>query len=194
MTTFYINSRNKSSGTHSDFTYRLELDPNTDATRAVVLEANIPKSYYLIPDGYNTLTLTEGIGEGETDYTITIPAGNYNRKQLKTKLKSLLDAAGDYTYTISYQTTYDDGLYSFSSTGDNSSITTSYLNIAEALGIEKSTDYSMPFTSPNVIKLIKEDCLYLHSDLVQSRNNNVLQTIYTQVVMILGIYYLNKKM
>ena len=52
---YYINSRNRISGTNSNFTYKIDIN-NIEPDRIAVLQANIPKSYYLIQDNANSFT------------------------------------------------------------------------------------------------------------------------------------------
>ena len=81
---FYIDSRNRLSGTDSNFTYYLDLG-NNKFDNVCLLQGNFPKSYYLIQDGQNTFTLSE---DGDS-VEITVPIGNYNRTSIKNKIQSL---------------------------------------------------------------------------------------------------------
>lgn len=176
----YINSKNKTSGTHSNFYYNINLK-KTDYTHVVVLSAQLPKSYYMIQNNLNTFTLEEDGKEA----TITIPAGNYNRKNLKSTLETLLNASSPntWTYAISIPTAPDTGYYTFSVSGNSSVqpsfIFTSYLS--EQLGFENDTTYNFvgdALTSVNVINLQKESTLFLHSSLVGTGENNILLELY----------------
>ena len=48
---FYINSNDRESGTHGNFTIRLNYPPGVDFDRAVILDASIKRSWYLIEEG-----------------------------------------------------------------------------------------------------------------------------------------------
>ena len=50
---FYVDSHFRLSGTHSDFTYQFDFQ-GQNYDYAVVLQATIPKSYYLVQSGRNT--------------------------------------------------------------------------------------------------------------------------------------------
>ena len=89
----YMNSRNRASGTHSDFTYEIDfMGESSKYTNVVVLSATIPKSYYLIDDTNDTFTLNEDTG----NKTITITHGNYDidsfRTELTTKINNVVNS------------------------------------------------------------------------------------------------------
>jgi hypothetical protein len=94
---YYINSTNKINGTHSNFLYKVSIPPNASFTHCSLIQASIPKSYYLVQETQNTFTLDEN----GTTYTITIPVGNYTRASFVTQLSTQLNATGDWTYVVS---------------------------------------------------------------------------------------------
>ena len=53
---FYINSRDRLAGTDANFSYSLAIQNNEIFDHAVVLQMEIPKSYYLVQTDYNTFT------------------------------------------------------------------------------------------------------------------------------------------
>ena len=180
---FYVNSRNRLTGTDSDFSYKLDMiDLKSD--RVVLLACNIPKSYYLIQDGENTFTLQEGVSTA----TITITPANYSRTQLKNVLQTALNTSSptSYTYAISVPLTTigETGLYTFSVSG-NGGVQPSFIftdnNIFEVLGfdINSTNNFSADaLVSTNVIKLQKEDTIFIHSDICTNGDDNILQEIY----------------
>lgn len=183
--TFYINSRNRVSGTDSDFKYSIELDPNVSYTHCCVLQASIPHSYYLVESPYNTFTLKE-----LTDLiTITVPEGNYSVKSFLTAIQSLLNSSTlhSWTYAITYPTVSseaDTGKYTFTVSG-NSGNQPSFIfdtnPIYEQMGfLESSTNafVANTITSTSCIKMQIEDTIYIHSDIVGGEVDNVLQEVY----------------
>lgn len=182
---FYVNSRNRVAGTHSDFTYVLDMK-QFNPTHCVVLQANIPKSYYMIQDGLNTFTLTE---EGAGSATITIPAGNYNRTTFKSTVSTLLNAGSPngYTYTITTPSSAnggDNGKYTFTCVGHTLQPTFTFSgdsNVHEALGFEvgEVAFVGGSLESINVIKLTREDTIVIHSDIVGGLSDNILQEVFT---------------
>ena len=76
----YVNSADRLSGTSDNFTYNINLPSDKKFNKVVVLDALIPKSYWLVQNGYNTFQLTEN---GVTA-TVTLPVGNYNLNSFKT--------------------------------------------------------------------------------------------------------------
>lgn len=98
--TFHVNSNQRSSGDNNfNFRYKINLPVDADVNRICLLDAQIPKSYYVVQDNYNTFQLSEN---GVTR-TITLTAGNYNRKTFSQYLTTALNTGGvGYTYTVTY--------------------------------------------------------------------------------------------
>lgn len=193
---YYINSRNRLTGTDSNFEYKLDMiDLKSD--RVVLMACNIPKSYYLIQDGENVLTLQEGLSTAD----IVITPGNYSRTQLKNVLQTTLNSSSPsgFTYTITTPSTLlgETGLYTFLVT-NNGGVQPDFIftdnNIFEVLGFDiNSTNNFLSDTliSTNVIKLQKEDTIFIHSDICTNGNDNILQEIYATSSATFGniVYY-----
>lgn len=186
---FYLNSANRASGIDAcNMTLQIDIPTHEVFTHAVIVEANIPKSYYLIQAGYNFFTLEE-MGE---NLLITIPPGNYSATSFRTVVSTLMTAASataghNWTYTISYPTgatVPNTGKFTYSVTGNGANqpsiVTTT--NVFEQLGFaanSTNTFVASTLTSTNVVKFVAEDSLYLHSDLISGGGDDVLQEIYT---------------
>jgi len=183
---FYINSRNRVSGSDSDFLYQIQMPPDSKFNQCCVLQACIPKSYYLIKES-ESFTLTE---DGKS-INITLPVGNYTRKSLSSVLQSLLtlNSPNGYTYAVTYpnlSTIPDTGKYTFLVTG-NSGVqpifTFSTTNdLWDHMGfVSGSTNnfVGSSLTSTNVINLQKESTLYIHSDMVNNGDDNILQEVFS---------------
>ena len=86
----YINSYNNlvSTDSTSNFTVMINLPKNNNFNKVVVLQMSIPKSYYLVQNGYNTFNIYEP--DNLSCHLVTIPVGNYTRSlfmaQLNTKM------------------------------------------------------------------------------------------------------------
>jgi len=180
---YYINSGNRISGSDSDFTYRIDFPRNTEYTHVVLLDISIPKSFYLVQDGYNTFTLDE---DGKTA-TITLTSGNYSLRSLQATLTTLLNTGSPngWTYAVSYPNadTVERGKMTFTVSG-NSGVQPSFIlttNLHHILGFSSNTTNTFvgdTLTSTNVINLQKETTLYLHSNLCMSYDNDILSSIY----------------
>lgn len=183
---YYINSNNKESGTHSNFTYRLDLPKNAD--RCVILQADIPKSYTLVNSTNKTFYLTEQ----STEVSVVLTVGNYSLRQILTALSSKLTTASPngWTYTATYSSAQSTGkiIYTCSASGTGKTIRIRCANseLYEQLGFEKDStntftdnnDNTYVLNSANVIKLQLETSLFIRSDLSQG-NTNVLQEIFS---------------
>ena len=182
---FYVNSKNRITGTDSSFTYAFNVDPVPGFDKVVMLSCSIPKSYYLVQTGSNTFTLQEGTSTA----TITIPQGNYSRASLAITLKAALNSSSpnSYNYNVTIPntlTTVDLGYYTFTVSGNTyqpSFIFTS--NLYEQLGFNinsTNTFTSNTLTSTNVCNLSNETTLFIHSDICQNKEgNDIFQEIYS---------------
>jgi hypothetical protein len=204
-TVFIIDSSKRISGTDSDFLFKINLPKNSGYDRVVMLQAIIPKSYYLIDTPDNTFVLTEkGV-----NYTISITPGNYNVRSWITLIGALLTATSatagnNYVYSITFPnslTAVDTGKFTYSVTGngvDQPSITISS-ECHEQFGFDSgvnNTFVASSLTSANVVKFQVEDVLFIHSDISsnndQSDYNDVLQEIYaSSTPMYSNIVYQN---
>lgn len=178
---FYVDSHNRLSGSHSDFNYQFDFQ-GQNFDYAVVLQATIPKSYYLVQNGQNTFNLQEL----SSTVTISLPIGNYSRSSFKAQLQTSLNAASPngWTYTVSIPNTAvtaDTGYYTITVTGNSgqpSFIIGTYLY--EQLGLNPNTTYtfvSNSLTSVNVVNFQLQDSLFIHSDLSNNGIDDVLQEI-----------------
>lgn len=181
----YVDSKNRSAGTHGQFTIKLEIDQSRYFDRVVVLDCSIPKSYYMIDVGHNYFTLVEDL----LNVAIVIPAGNYTRVSLKTTLQSILNTNSPhgYTYGILFDNisqSVDTGKLTFTVSG-NGSIQPQFIfanGLYEQLGFESNTTNDFMFNtlvSSNVINLNPESTIFIHSNICQNSVNNILQNIIT---------------
>jgi hypothetical protein len=184
-TVFYINSRDRVSGTDGHFTFKMNLPPHNKYDYACVLEAQIPKSYYLVQNTYNTFVLQEN----GVNTTITVDVGNYSRRSFQTVLQNLLNASTTHgwVYTISYPstaTTAETGKFTYTVTG-NGGLQPSFIftsNLFEQLRFDENstnTCVASSLTSANVIKMQVEDTLFLHFNLANNGQDDILQEIYS---------------
>ena len=104
----YVNSYNKLSVSDStrNFSVKINLPKNNVFDRVVVSQVSIPKSFYMIPNGYNTFTLLEPTMQPQL---VIIPCGNYTKSALLSQLILSLKTASQlnyvsgvspYTYTL----------------------------------------------------------------------------------------------
>jgi hypothetical protein len=181
------------------------MPENDHFDRVVCTQLNIPVSYYLVQAGLNWFQLKE---PNYNAVTITIPAGNYNVNSFGIILVSLLNTASlslnSYTYSFTFPTSYTQnqtGLYTFSvnTTSSPISFITNKNPVYEQLGFDP--DSTNTFTvgsgqstlvSTNVVKFINEDTLFIHSDLVDGGDTDILQEVYNDnVSQLSNITFLN---
>lgn len=179
----YINSRNRLTGTDSDFTFKIDVDPTIDYDRVALIDASIPKSYYLIQNGSNTFTLSEN----GSNVTVVLPIGNYSRTSFKNILITKLNTSSPngWVYNITnllITLTQDDGKFTYTVSG-NADLQPSFIfttNLYEQMGFDKNSTNvfsSSSLTSTNVVNFQLETTLFLRSDICQNRGNNILQNI-----------------
>lgn len=172
---FYINSANRSNGTNNDFYINIPVDPNEKYNKVVVLQASIPKTYYVINSNDSFI-----LDENGTQYTISILAGNYNVKTFGNAIQDALNASGSYTYTVTRP--YENAKYQFDVSG-NGGIQPKFIfttSMYEQMGFDASSTnifVSDTMTSTNVVNLQRESTLFIHSSIVA--DGDVLQEIYS---------------
>jgi hypothetical protein len=188
----YVNSRDRLSGTDSNFTYNVQLKPQNDFDRVVMLSTAIPKSYYAVQNGYNTFTLSEN----GSSITITVPQGNYTRKGFANQLTTLMIAASatlgnNFTYSVTYPKNsfvVDTGFYNYT-VSNNGTVQPEFIFGSQSenfiylcMGFNPSSTnvfVANSLSSVNVINLQAEDAIFVHSDVCVNYNNNILQEIFS---------------
>lgn len=182
-----FNSKDRIGGTNSSF-QNIPVDLGGNKYDAVCLmTASIPKSYYNMPSGYNTFTLTEkGVST-----TITINPGSYNKLNLATVLSALLTAGSvtlgnNWTYSVSNPNTQnapDTFKFTFTVSGNGAFQPTITMNVNSPfrqLGFDQSTAY--PFTantlvSANAINLAYILRMFIQSSICDTANDGILAEI-----------------
>lgn len=185
---FYINSYNRTSGTNSNFTYKLNIDVTKNYNKVVMLQASIPKTMYMISSTTNTFILQEN----GSNIIITVPPGNYNKNSFQSVISNLLtqQSLNGWVYTITTPNTNisaDTGLYTISVSNNSSQpsliFTGNNNNCYENLGFNANstnTFITNKLVSTNTINFSLESTLFIHSDICQNKlTDNVLQEIYT---------------
>ena len=191
---FYLNSADRASGVDaSNFTIQLPNFPVGESfSHVCLLEANIPKSYYMVQAGFNTFTLVE-LGQ---NITITLVPANYSATCFRACVTNMLNAASTHgwTYAITWPSPTEPatGKFTYTVTGNAGSqpsiVCTT--NLHEALGFNANSSNAFAantLVSTNVVKLQAEDALYLHSDIVTAVGNDVLQQLYTNGIPDFGM-------
>eukprot|EP00732_Lithocolla_globosa_P003929 Lithocolla_globosa_v1_NODE_3368_length_1689_cov_3.545900.p1 type:complete len:269 gc:universal NODE_3368_length_1689_cov_3.545900:1128-322(-) len=178
----YIDSVNRISGTHTDFTYKIEL-PQEEYNKVVVLDCTIPKSYYTV----NSRNITMVVEENSIQRTITIPVGNYSRKSFRNVLQTQLNTnpGSGYSYTVSFDSSSlsgDTGKYTYTVVTSNPQpIFIFTTGLTDVIGFDPNSSYTFSadtLVSQNVINFRPKITLYLRSNMCQSAiNNNILQNI-----------------
>ena len=182
-TVINFNSRDRVGGTNSSFISKpVDLGINNYDSVAVV-QASIPKSFYNIPDGYNTFS----VRETSVTTDITIPPGSYNKNTLMTVLKNLLNTVlpRGWVYNITYpdpSTSGDTFKYTFTlsgSLGAQSEFIFTSRSPFRQLGFEDSNYMfsSDTLTSVNCINLSFILRAFIKTNLVQNATDSILEEI-----------------
>ena len=181
----FINSNERLSGTHSNFKYKIDLPKDKgDFDRVCILNASLPKSYYLIPkDSYFTLE------EGISSVNIYIQEGNYSRRSFQTVLQNLLNnsSPNNFIYAVSYPDSFiqsDTGKYTYT-VSNNGGIQPKFIfntHIFKQMGFNRNSTvqfFNNTLTSTNILKFQSEDIILIHSDLCSNGDNDILHEIYS---------------
>lgn len=133
-----------------------------------LLSASIPKSYYMIPSGYNTFTISNGLSSA----TISVEAGSYNYLTLRTALLASLNAAGFGAWTMTF--TQSSSKYTFGNATANMIFTFANGSMSNILGFFDTT-YTFSgglLTSVRPINLQLTSVVVVESDLIKSRQDS----------------------
>ena len=177
----YVNSREREHGTDESFTYNIQFPEGYEYDRVVCLNALIPKSYYLIQDGYNTFILKED----NTEIMIIMPIGSYLLKSLQTTIGTLLSQASPngLLYTVSYPPSSGPDTGKFTYMQNNGTIVSSLIfnNVLfEPFGFQPNSTNQFTGTtliSTTVLKVQSEDRLLLRSNCVNNGRDDILASI-----------------
>lgn len=181
---YYINTLNKLEGSNENFSYTVGIPEHQLYNRVVVLSASIPNSFYLIQDDFNTFT----IREDGVDTAVTIPPGNYSAKVFALVLVPLMNTASPngWIYSVSLPNQNIEastGKFTYNVTGNLSQpaiICTDQVN--EQLGFavnSVNTFIDSKLISATTVNFVAESTLFLHSDVSDAGDSDVLQEIYT---------------
>ena len=183
---FYINSAARASGTDGNFLASVALPAEEKFTHVCVMEASVPKSYYLVQAGFNTFTVIENA----VPLLVSVAPGNYNVNTFARYLSNLLTTVSlnHWVYSVSYSTAQDGPqtgkyLFAVAGTGQPTFVFANYLQ--EQMGFARNsanTFVANVMTSTSVVKFQLEDILYCHSDMVGDGKEDILQHIFTNGV------------
>lgn len=179
----YINSKKKTDGSHSDFSYEFKKTDLEEADHVCVLSAYVPKSFYMVQSGLNDFTLTE---DG-VDATVYLDVGNYTRTSLMRSLTALLTEASpnSFTYSVTVPTINqaDTGKFIYTVAGNGSIQPAisfpSVHNLNELMGFDDLSTNTFTdgvLQSSNVVFVQKEEHLILNSDICRE---HVLLELYS---------------
>jgi hypothetical protein len=175
----YINSKDRDSGTSSNFTITLDLPPNLN--RVAVAAFAIPKVYY---GEFGTFTLTETSPNGtSSSVLISTQPGNYDIDQFRLMISSLLNAASPngLVYLVRVNSIIGKFIFTVNSQTIIPSISTND-TIYEALGLDPNTTsfFTNGFlTSTNVVNVNLDSNLFLKSNICTTDQDSILQEVYT---------------
>ena len=195
----YINSQKQISGSNSNFMYKLDIPYDNPYTRVVVLYCVIPKAFYNVASPYNTFKLIEN---GVT-VTITLTEGDYSRDTLKQHVTTQLNnnSPNGFTYAITTSPIAgpETGKFNFTVAGNGviqPILSFTSTSLYEQLGFDADSDNSFignTLISTNVMYLQLERTLFIHSDLTNTYDSNILQEIYSgSVPMFYNIIFKQK--
>ena len=171
---YHLNSNNRLDGDHQDFNVKIQLTNGDirDYDSVVVLSASVPKSYYAIEDGRNTIDLIENA----VTTTITITPGTYSASDFTDLIQGLLNTNSSQGWTYSMSVNISTAKYTISVTG-NGGLQPSInpKEVYEKFGLLRNTPTAFTddsLTSVNVIDMSPENDIFVHSTLARGANTN----------------------
>ncbi|MHB1097801.1 MAG: hypothetical protein ACYC3F_16705 [Gemmatimonadaceae bacterium] len=194
---FVIDSSERTSGTNTNFSFSLPLEPGLNFNKIALQDILIPRTMYLIRAGLNTMTLREN----GVDATVTLPVGTYSYISFQTVITPLLGAASPngLTYTLAFPAlNAATQTYKFTFTQNNGAIQSSFIfgnGLAEQFGFDKGSTNAFSGTtlvSANSINFGLLDACYLLCNGVRGSNyNSILQEIYMTGPSMSNFYWQN---
>lgn len=188
-----VDSSSRSSGSSDNFQINLVIPPNNHFNKISLLEADIPKGYYMI-DSQVIFNYTDPSGTVPVYFpTSNITGRNYSATQLATELKATLDQGGTdttsgQTYTVTFQSytgkfliEASAGTFSFTIPATNAD----YTSLAKYLGFETATAYSSSTSTPTTDllsakrgNLQRHDVIYLNTSLANNSGDSRIGEFY----------------
>ena len=199
----YIDSNNRTSGSHTNFSISLDINRNY-YDKCCLLQLSVPKSFYNFPSGKNTFTLREKNLGGTTDTTITIPPANYNVINICNVLSSIMTSSSTkgYTYSVSFplqsSTSGSNGLLTFTCSQNNPLYQSQLIfttSCHQQLGFERNSTNSFvtgSLTSTNIISLSLVNRIYLKSSICSTSEQSILQEVLQTFPDYSYIYFLQQ--
>lgn len=179
----YIDSDYRLSGTSSNFTYSIK--PPANYNKCCVVSASIPRTWYLVQDGYNTFTITEASGTR----TITVPIGDYTISAFRTAITTLINTGTTYTYSIAYPATTSKFIYSVTgNAGFQPTFTFPTSSVLYRLmGFDYATTNTFSANSlagGNIPLFQHTNVVFIRSNLQKSENSSLSGDILAQIASI----------
>lgn len=186
--TFHIDSefRELNSVSSTNLNFKLQTDINSNFTHLALISSYIPKTWYVIDDGYDKFNIKEGANV----VTVTVPIGNYNVLTLETVLNIAMNKVSTFKYVCEYSFLTNKYTWVVSNNAGVQPIFEFINNdkILDVLGFfVNQTFVSNTLTSTNQINLNHTKYLQLRSDIVDNAGNiseyetDILQRIPSHV-------------
>ena len=181
-----INSANRVNGSNESFDYNIQLDNTIKYTHVVVIQANIPKTYYLVAAPYNQFQ----VQEGSNIFTITVPEGNYNPTSFIKTVIPLMNNVCAFRYAATFGMSNSGpstAKFTYTVTG-NGSVQPSFImmpnmTVYDQFGFSDASTNTFTtsnnLVSSSVVSYDLEDNLQIRSNVMVSDGKiGILQAIY----------------
>ena len=191
----FINSYNRLSGNSNNFQIDIsnQIRSNINYDKVCLVNASIPKTYYLINNTSNKLI----INEQGVDYTVIIQNGNYSILSLCSYLNisSNLSQYG-LSYSYFFSPNINTGKITITVTGNNgNNVIFKFINEenpALILGFDETTyTFNNTITSPNIANFELTNSISICTDLIE---NNILFSLTPNVLSYNYINYQNNSL
>lgn len=175
-----INSKDKASGTSSNFTYNLQYTGMTRIRQYRLNKIVIPYSWYNIQDQVILMTVNGG-----GPITVDIDAGSYTAQTLATYMQNKLTSAGGITFTVTYN--QNQNTYTISVTNPNIftllfTYPYNYKNLGVQMGFGTDTPNQESVTSSSAVNLSITNSVYLGSSSLRLYAQSYFQKVQYNIV------------
>lgn len=173
-----LNSLDRIAGTNGNMIIDMPIDQDQhDFDSVCLISASIPKSYYLIQQGFNTFILQEDA----TPKTIIIDPGNYSVSSFIVKIITILNIESPNGLTYSASFNYDTGKLTFFVVPNAFVSSFIFTNaVFEVFGFNSNSTNTLTgfkLTSVNVVDFAVEVNIFIRSDICSVQNNDILASI-----------------
>lgn len=171
----FLNSKNRTSGSTSNFKTRL-IKGLKNVHRIQLRSVEVPISYYTVNSTNNTLKFSNQV---PTEFTVTFSPGNYSAIELATEIQTKMRVFSSAMTVVFNDNTLR---YTFTNNGNNLRLFDTVTTCQDLIGLENDTGSVTTFTSTKIIDISGPNHLYiLSNELTSGRDMALVDNDYREI-------------